>query len=316
MRVRRAVAGDSAAAAAVVRAVYEEFGFTWDEAGYHADLRDVEESYAAFFVAENDGRVVGTAGLTSHGSLERLYVLAEARGSGAGSALLAAVVAEARRQRPRPARDLVGQAVHRRAPAVRAPRRPCRRRACARRPGREPRVGPRTRPHRLPLRTRRDRSAPVRGLSPDGSRRDMSGRQSSVPICPQGRSCGASGSSVGCDGPSAPLDVSRLRRLARDDARGRTASGLPRPRRRPSLPRPALAGGRAARAACPRSLPDAEPLPPRRPVPARPPLASAAPRQRRLRRGLQREVHPQRPPLGRPLRALAGARRRASPRDL
>ena len=44
--------------------------------GYHSDLRDVEESYAAFFVAEDDGRIVGTAGLTSHGSLERLYVLA------------------------------------------------------------------------------------------------------------------------------------------------------------------------------------------------------------------------------------------------
>jgi GNAT superfamily N-acetyltransferase len=97
MRVRRAVARDSAAAAAIVRAVYEEFGFTWDEDGYHADLRDVEESYTAFFVAEHDGRIVGTAGLTSHGSLERLYVLAEAREGGAGSALLAAVVAEARR---------------------------------------------------------------------------------------------------------------------------------------------------------------------------------------------------------------------------
>ena len=97
MRVRRAVATDSFAAAAIVRAVYEEFGFTWDEVGYHSDLRDVEGSYAAFFVAEHDGRMVGTAGLTSHGSLERLYVLAEARGSGAGSALLAAVVAQARR---------------------------------------------------------------------------------------------------------------------------------------------------------------------------------------------------------------------------
>ena len=96
MRVRRAVASDSAAAAAIVRAVYEEFGFTWDEAGYHSDLRDVEVSYAAFFVAEREGRMVGTAGLTSHGSLERLYVLAEARGSGAGSALLAAVVEAAR----------------------------------------------------------------------------------------------------------------------------------------------------------------------------------------------------------------------------
>ncbi len=98
MKIRRAVASDSFAAAAIVRAVYEEFGFTWDEAGYHADLRDVEASYAAFFLAESDGRVLGTAGLTGHGSLERLYVLSEARGSGAGSALLNAVVAEARRR--------------------------------------------------------------------------------------------------------------------------------------------------------------------------------------------------------------------------
>ena len=57
----------------------------------------MEASYAAFFLAESDGRIVGTAGLTSHGSLERLYVLKEARGSGAGSALLSEVVAEARR---------------------------------------------------------------------------------------------------------------------------------------------------------------------------------------------------------------------------
>lgn len=98
MRVRRAVTADSAAAAAVVHAVYDEFGFTWDEASYHADLRDVEASYAAFFVAELNGRIVGTAGLTGHGSLERLYVLPEARGSGAGSALLTAVADEARRR--------------------------------------------------------------------------------------------------------------------------------------------------------------------------------------------------------------------------
>jgi putative acetyltransferase len=98
MRVRRAVAKDSIAAAAVVRAVYDEHGFTWDENGYHADLHDVESSYAAFFVAERNGCVVGTAALTGHGSLERLYVLPEARGIGAGSALLSAVVDEARRR--------------------------------------------------------------------------------------------------------------------------------------------------------------------------------------------------------------------------
>ena len=95
MRIR-APSADSAAAAAIVRAVYEEYGFTWDEHGYHADLRDVEAAYAAFFVAELDGRIVGTAGLSERGSLERLYVLPEARGAGAGSALLAAVADEAR----------------------------------------------------------------------------------------------------------------------------------------------------------------------------------------------------------------------------
>ena len=97
MKVRRAVAADSPAVAAVVRAVYDEFGFTWDEDGYHADLADVEAFYAAFYVAEMDSRIVGAAGLTGHGSLERLYVLPEARGSGAGSALLTAVADQARR---------------------------------------------------------------------------------------------------------------------------------------------------------------------------------------------------------------------------
>ena len=95
-RVRPAVAADSAAAAVVVRTVYDEYGFTWDEGGYHADLLDVEAAYAAFFVAELDGRIVGTAGLSEHGSLERFYVVPEARGAGAGSALLAAVAEEAR----------------------------------------------------------------------------------------------------------------------------------------------------------------------------------------------------------------------------
>jgi putative acetyltransferase len=97
-RVRRAAAADSKAAAAVVRAVYEEYAFTWDERGYHADLRDVEAAYAAFFVAELEGRIVGTAGLSASGSLERFYVLPEARGAGVGSGLLRAVAEEARRR--------------------------------------------------------------------------------------------------------------------------------------------------------------------------------------------------------------------------
>jgi ADP-ribose pyrophosphatase YjhB (NUDIX family)/GNAT superfamily N-acetyltransferase len=96
-RIRRARTADSAAAAAVVKAVYDEYGFTWDELGYHRDLQDVETAYAAFFVAELDGRIVGTAGLSGEGSLERLYVLPSARSDGTGSALLRAVAEEARR---------------------------------------------------------------------------------------------------------------------------------------------------------------------------------------------------------------------------
>lgn len=97
-RVRPARKADSAAAMAVVKAVYDEYAFTWDERGYHADLRDVEASYAAFFVAELDGRIIGTAGLSKRGSLERFYVLPDARGRGVGSGLLSAVADEARRR--------------------------------------------------------------------------------------------------------------------------------------------------------------------------------------------------------------------------
>ncbi|MBA2332887.1 MAG: GNAT family N-acetyltransferase [Actinobacteria bacterium] len=98
MSIRRATSADSTGAAAVVRAVYAEHGFTWDASGYHADLDDVEESYSAFFVAELDGAIVGTAGLSEGGSLERLYVLPRARGAGLGARLLRAVIDEARRR--------------------------------------------------------------------------------------------------------------------------------------------------------------------------------------------------------------------------
>lgn len=98
MSVRRATSADSAAAAAVVKAVYAEHGFTWDADGYHADLDDVAASYPSFYVAELSGEVVGTAALGEHGSLERLYVLPSARGTGLGGRLLQAVAEEARRR--------------------------------------------------------------------------------------------------------------------------------------------------------------------------------------------------------------------------
>jgi GNAT superfamily N-acetyltransferase len=107
VNVRRAGSGDAQAIAAVVRAVYDEYGFTWEAGGYHADLRDAAAHYDAFWVAEVDGAVAGTAGLELSSdrvgglpgcdcSLERLYVLDRVRGQGAGSALMRAVLDEAR----------------------------------------------------------------------------------------------------------------------------------------------------------------------------------------------------------------------------
>jgi putative acetyltransferase len=105
--VRLATAADAEAIASVVRGVYDEYGFTFDEDGYHADLLDVGRRYDGFWVAETADGVIGTAGLVlSTGrvgsldgcdcSLERLYVLGAARGQGAGSALLRAVLEAAR----------------------------------------------------------------------------------------------------------------------------------------------------------------------------------------------------------------------------
>ncbi len=127
-RIRMALASDSPAATRVVRRVYEEYGFIWDSAGYHADLLDLDAHYLRvgfpFWVAERkDGAplIVGTAALdlfeTVPGvpgalvlldgtrrvsgadcSLERLYVDPDARRLGIGSALFRLTLEEARRR--------------------------------------------------------------------------------------------------------------------------------------------------------------------------------------------------------------------------
>ena len=108
----------------VVRAVFDEYGFTWDETGYHADLYDVPSHYlqddCPFYVFLDGPRVVGTAALDrfqtlpgSPGSLievdgtrriaatdcalERLYVHPSARRRGIGSLLFEQVLSEARK---------------------------------------------------------------------------------------------------------------------------------------------------------------------------------------------------------------------------
>ena len=109
-----------------IRAVYDEYGFTWEPEGYHADLYDVRGQYLSqghrFWVYVEDGRVLGTAALETYdllpgrvsetvvvegkvrvagtdGSVERLYVHPEARRRGIAMQLMATVVAAAQGRR-------------------------------------------------------------------------------------------------------------------------------------------------------------------------------------------------------------------------
>lgn len=123
-RIRGARGEDSLHAAAVVKAVFDEYGFTWDAEDYAADLYDLEAHYLSaghpFWVAEDaDGRIVATCALdlferlpgefgqtvevedriragAADCSLERLYVLPSVRRSGLGSALLDEAIAAGR----------------------------------------------------------------------------------------------------------------------------------------------------------------------------------------------------------------------------
>ncbi len=123
LQIRLATNADVPEVVRVIRAVYDEYAFSWDEADYHADLYDLEAHYDAagqpFFVAEVDGKMVGTAALAlfdgvtgevgscslvqgvvrvggADCSLERLYVHPDGRRGGVGRSLLMRVMDEAR----------------------------------------------------------------------------------------------------------------------------------------------------------------------------------------------------------------------------
>jgi putative acetyltransferase len=122
--LRSATPADTPGIVRVIRAVYDEYGFTWDPPGYHADLYDLQGHYLdrghAFWVGEQeDGLIVGTIAMEffdrlpgEPGSavviadtvrlcgcdcaLERFYVHPTARRQGLGSALMEAVLQDTR----------------------------------------------------------------------------------------------------------------------------------------------------------------------------------------------------------------------------
>jgi putative acetyltransferase len=116
--IREATNADAGGIVEVVRAVYDEYGFTWDAEEYHADLYEPEAHYDKFFVVE-DGGICGVIGLCFHDtipgvvgeavmhegrvraagsdcSLERLYVHPDARRRGIGEALTCEVIERAK----------------------------------------------------------------------------------------------------------------------------------------------------------------------------------------------------------------------------
>ena len=121
--VRPFEARDSAAVQRAVKAVYDEYGLTWDPDDYHADLFNIEAEYindaSRFWVGEVDGDVVGCIGIVIFPTLPgeagevvlvdgvnrvaatdcelvRLYVHPEGRRTGLGSRLTEVVIQDAR----------------------------------------------------------------------------------------------------------------------------------------------------------------------------------------------------------------------------
>jgi len=88
----------------VVKSVFAEYRFPFEEHGYDADLLRPDDHYDGrtgwFAVAEDDaGRVIGTVGVSDEGAgsfeLHRLYVHSEGRRAGVGGALVAWAIATA-----------------------------------------------------------------------------------------------------------------------------------------------------------------------------------------------------------------------------
>ena len=106
--IRPITAADDAAMAAIIRGVMPEFGATGDGFAINdPEVNWMHRAYSqprcAYFVVEREGRVVGGAGVAPlEGGdpgvceLRKMYFLPEARGIGAGAAMMARCLQAAR----------------------------------------------------------------------------------------------------------------------------------------------------------------------------------------------------------------------------
>jgi putative acetyltransferase len=118
LQIRAARDEDIPAVTHVIKSVYDEYGFGWFPDGYHYDLYHLDEAYwqlgDEFYLATWNGEPVGTAALEifpavpanvtepltriegSDCSLERLYVIASARGKRIGQSLTEFIIQRAK----------------------------------------------------------------------------------------------------------------------------------------------------------------------------------------------------------------------------
>jgi putative acetyltransferase len=104
VRLRAATNADADTIMTMIAVIFAEYDMIWNAAVEVPDLFDIEKNYnverGAFFVAEIDGQVVGTVGITfegAHGTeVHRLYVSPSHRRLGLGRTLMQHVLAWAR----------------------------------------------------------------------------------------------------------------------------------------------------------------------------------------------------------------------------
>lgn len=104
VQIRSYVPGDEPAIEAVIRSVFEEYGFLYEPDGYNADVSRIAKEYldgGGFWVLVDGDRIVGTVAIkrltAERCELYRLYLLQEYRGLGHGMRLLRHAVDAARR---------------------------------------------------------------------------------------------------------------------------------------------------------------------------------------------------------------------------